>query len=145
MKYCISILFFVLLLSCHEGHVVIRLGFESNTTAHYYGFRNSEIVDDYTIINGNSRWMDDFAVWDEDDDFRDKLLLSGISVNDSVWFINSDSTLRITYINPILDDSLDYKLKSSHFWNIDNWNLHGNRDINFVISANDFDLYGVAL
>ena len=62
---------------------------------------------------------------------------------DSVVFINIDSTFKMTFVNPDVDDSLDFKnKKDAHYWNKQNWEQkEWNTNFYFTIRETGFEKY----
>ena len=60
---------------------------------------------------------------------------------DSLLFADTASERTLRFINPLIDDSVDFKAKrSAHFWNIDNW--YATKDaVFYLLTTENFERY----
>ena len=75
--------------------------------------------------------------------FIEKLNNPSYFPQDSVLFINLDSTYKVVFVNPTIDDYQDYNKKlDAHFWNPSNWEQKNwNDNACFIIREVSFEKY----
>jgi hypothetical protein len=67
-------------------------------------------------------------------------------LTDSILLIKNDSSEKIRFINPEIDDSLNFISQLPiHIWNVNNWRTDKQGDIFYEISESDFEIFGVDL
>ena len=134
--------FLALLTRCGDyGDVEVSQGIDSQLESSLYEFYSGHAISRVGLQIGLNLYHPESANWHKRDDFIVKLMATGISSDDSVKFINLDSTRQMVFINPIVDDSVDFKAKrSTHFWNIDNW--YATKDaVYYLLTTENFERF----
>ena len=129
-----------IIVSCDYRNVEVGIGIDSDLNSLFYRFSNGQFAR-IEIPEGSSLYVVTGPNWDKGDNFINNLKDSDISSEDSVRFINLDSTKYLLFVNPMIDDSVDFKEKqSAHFWNIDNWYATDNA-VYYLLTEENFEQY----
>ena len=143
---CLSAGLLILLTRCGDyGNIEVSKGIDSDLELVFFRYSSGIQFDRIDIIEGLSLHIITGPNWDKRDNFIINLKASGISSDDSVKFINLDSTRQLVFINPMVDDSVDFKAKkSAHFWNIDNW--YATKDaVYYLLTTENFERFAEEL
>lgn len=133
----------LLIESCNTADVRVSEGIDSDFRATFSAFGHTDMaIEAFEVEIGQSVFNPYVVIWNEKDDFIKKLHSSMIAGFDSVRFVNESNTRQLVFINPQVDDSLDYKLKTdAHFWNIVNW-YSTDDAVFYLLTKENFELYG---
>ena len=130
-----------MIISCDYGNVEVGQGIDSELICEFYEFYLGDEINRVELQIGTNIYHPESANWDKDANFINNLIAAGISSEDSVKFINLDSTEQMIFINPVIDDSVDFKEKqSAHFWNIDNWYATDDA-VYYIFTEENFEQY----
>ena len=128
-----------------NGLIIVSEGvdseFEGSMT--YYGGdnQNNLVTVQKEFTKGRNPQFTLSDKWRKKDNFLELFLKVGMAPDDSVIFFNLDSTRQLVFINPMVDDSVDFKAKkSAHFWNIDNW--YATKDaVYYLLTTENFERF----
>ena len=134
-----------LLVSCDHKNVEVGRGIDSDFEVAMFAFIEGTMVIDIEISSGRNIYRPESANWDEDEDFIRNLIAAGISNSDSIKFTKPDGSFQLVFINPVLDDSIDFNSKiKAHFWNIENW--YGTDDaVYYLLTEEHFNEFGQSI
>ena len=132
---------FLALQSCHIGDIEISQGVDSELDVSYSAFSNGKSVHSLDFSTGRNIYRPQYITWGSKDNFIWLLQEAQISGLDSLLFVSSKSERTLSFINPMVDDSVDFKAKrSTHFWNIDNW--YATKDaVYYLLTTENFERY----
>ena len=137
----IAAMIFTVLQSCHYGDVEVSQGIESELDVSYSAFSKGKPVHSLDFSTGRNIYRPQYITWGSKDNFIWLLQEAQISGLDSLLFVSSKSERTLSFINPIVDDSVDFKAKlSAHFWNIDNW--YATKDaVYYLLTTENFERF----
>ena len=154
-KILISIFSLLLISSCDGDINVGEIGIDSDLNGNFLPYFDGKIgppqgvsrpvagsfttgVNIYSDILGTVEYQE------EDNGIDELFRISPLFEMDSVLLINSDSTLKLVYIRPTLDDSNDLNAKSEiHLWNPNNWYQNQKtKDFFFEVRQSHFENFG---
>ena len=136
----------ILILGCEpNGEIFVDHGVDSEFKGvlFYFGIDGDDpfvaIKEDFGTGRTSLSYVTDN--WRRKDDFLENLSNVGVLPYDSVAFFDEDSLQKLQFINPMVDDSVDFKAKkSAHFWNIDNW--YATKDaVFYLLTAENFERF----
>ena len=132
---------FAFLQSCHIGDIEISQGVDSESDLSYAVFSNGTPTYRLEFSAGRNIYRPQYITWSEKDNFIWRLQEAQISGVDSLLFADTASERTLRFINPLIDDSVDFKAKrSAHFWNIDNW--YATKDaVFYLLTTENFERY----
>lgn len=151
----LTIVILSLAVACDIGRTISFVGVDSFEEMELLLFNDCSLFEEefcgknYQVVSvtkGKSSYFLPFE-YSKGDNIWEEFAEENVFRLDSVWFISSDSTMSLKFINPSIDDSANYNFQTeAHFWNLENWYQDGKHgDIYYEIREEDFDKYGVVL
>lgn len=100
---------------------------------------------EFTVLEGKHIYPQELGGVDYlENEIPQRYLLDQFSLTDSIVLVKKDSSQKILFINPEIDDSLNFKNQSQiHIWNIDNWTTDEEGHIFYRSLQDDFDQFGI--
>ncbi len=127
-----------MIISCDYGNIEVGRGIDSELICEFY---LGDEINRVELQIGTNIYHPESANWDKDANFINNLIATGISSDDSIKFVNSDSTMQLRFLNPTVDDSTDFNSKKrAHFWNIDNWYATDDA-VYYILTEENFEQY----